>query len=196
MSTEQDLINKLLISKKIMEKHNEMGRGQIKESATYNIPEVEEFQPVNANYNLPQEFIQESTPKTPQPVTQDKIINSKLPDEIKQLMIEHPINQPSNPLSGGNTISPELAEKAARLMNSKANGDLINETTPQRKQPQSTGYSISADDIKNIVRETVTEVLKENGLLTESSKKTDEVFKFRVGQHLFEGKLTKVRKIT
>lgn len=195
MSTEQDLINKLLISKKIMEKHNEMGRGQIKESATYNIPDVEEFKPVSSNYNLPQEFLTESTPKTPQPVTQDKIINSKLPDEIKQLMIEHPINQPSNPLSGGNTISPELAEKAARLMNSKANGDLINETTPQRKQPQSTGYSISADDIKNIVRETVTEVLKENGLLTESSKKTDEVFKFRVGQHLFEGKLTKVRKI-
>lgn len=183
-----------------MEKHNEMGRGQIKESSTnYNIPEVEEFKPVNANYNLPQEFIQESTPQTPQPVTPDKIMSSKLPDEIKQLMMEHPIAQPSNPLSGGNTISSELAEKAARLMNTKANGELINETTTQRKQI--TNYErpqglISADDIKSIVRETITEVLKENGLLTESSKKTNEVFKFRVGQHLFEGKLTKVRKIS
>lgn len=198
MSTEQDLINKLLISKKIMEKHNEIGRGQSRDisHSISNSPMVEEYQPINANYNLPQEFLTESKPQlqSNQPVTQDKIMGSKLPDEIKRLMIEHPINQPANSMSGP-SLSNELVEKASRLMNTKANGELINENKKIQNYERPT-TNISADDIKNIVRETVTEVLKENGLLTESAKKTNEVFKFRVGQHLFEGKLTKVRKIT
>jgi hypothetical protein len=42
----------------------------------------------------------------------------------------------------------------------------------------------------------VEDVLKENGLLVESTKKSNDVFKFRVGQHIFEGKVTKVRKIS
>jgi hypothetical protein len=45
------------------------------------------------------------------------------------------------------------------------------------------------------MKEVVQEVLKENGLLTESETKSNEVFKFRVGQHIFEGKLVKVKKI-
>jgi hypothetical protein len=47
-----------------------------------------------------------------------------------------------------------------------------------------------------MVRETVEEVLKENGLLVESTKKSNEQFKFRVGQHIFEGRVTKIRKIS
>ena len=47
-----------------------------------------------------------------------------------------------------------------------------------------------------MLKEVVTEVLSENGLLTESEKNSNEVFKFRVGQHIFEGKLTKIKKIS
>ena len=61
---------------------------------------------------------------------------------------------------------------------------------------ENVGHGISADDIKSIVRETVEDVLKENGLLVESTKKSNDVFKFRVGQHIFEGKVTKVRKVS
>jgi hypothetical protein len=32
-------------------------------------------------------------------------------------------------------------------------------------------------------------------LLVESTTRSDEIFKFRVGNHLFEGKLTKIKKI-
>jgi CRISPR/Cas system type I-B associated protein Csh2 (Cas7 group RAMP superfamily) len=81
-------------------------------------------------------------------------------------------------------------------MNTKANGDLINESKPRVSTPQQQTIGLSANDIKNIVRETVQDVLKENGLLVESTKKSNEQFKFRVGQHLFEGRVTKIRKIS
>jgi len=93
-------------------------------------------------------------------------------------------------------ISNELVEKATRLMNTKANGDLIkeNKTRPVQQQTQST--SINANQIKSIVRETMEEVLRENGLLTESSINSNELFKFRVGEHIFEGKVMKIKKVT
>jgi len=196
MSAEQDLINKLIISKKIMERHDSMGRNGINNPEAFNTPRVEEFQPVNANYNLPQDLLsEESIPKSynTEVPTVDRIANSKLPDEIKRLMMEHPINQPSN--MGGPSLSNDLVEKASRLMNTNAKGEVINETK-QRQNVQQQTIGLSANDIKSIVRETVEDVLKENGLLVESTKKSNEQFKFRVGQHLFEGRVTKIRKIS
>jgi hypothetical protein len=38
--------------------------------------------------------------------------------------------------------------------------------------------------------------LKENGLLVESESRSSDMFKFRVGQHLFEGKVNKVKKMS
>jgi hypothetical protein len=197
MSAEQDLINKLMISKKIMERHDTMGRNGINNPEAFNSPMVEEFQPVNASYNLPQNLLsEESIPKSynTEVPTVDRIANSKLPDEIKRLMMEHPINQPSN--MGGPSLSNDLVEKASRLMNTNAKGEVINETKQRVSNPQPQSIGISASDIKTIVRETVEDVLKENGLLVESTKKSNEQFKFRVGQHLFEGRVTKIRKIS
>ena len=34
-----------------------------------------------------------------------------------------------------------------------------------------------------------------NGLITESSEKSNEVFTFKVGKHVFEGKVTKIKKL-
>jgi hypothetical protein len=202
MSAEQDLINKLMISKQIMQKHDTMGRGgsQSMPSQSMSSPMVENFTPVSANYNLPQEYlteapIQKMNTEIP---SADRIANSKLPDEIKRLMMEHPIQQP-NSSANSSVLSSDLVEKASRLMNTKANGDLINENVPKRTQQQQqtqSSVSISADDIRSIVRETVQDVLKENGLLVESTKKSNEIFKFRVGQHIFEGKLLKIRKVS
>ena len=202
MSAEQDLINKLIISKQIMQKHDTMGRGgsQSIPSQSMSSPMVEDFAPVSANYNLPQEYLTEApTQKMNTEVpSADRIANSKLPDEIKRLMMEHPIQQPNSSVNNS-VLSSDLIEKASRLMNTKANGDLINENVPKRTQQiQQTqpSVSISSDDIRSIVRETVQDVLKENGLLVESTKKSNEVFKFRVGQHIFEGKLLRVRKVS
>jgi hypothetical protein len=197
MNSEQDLIQKLMISKKIMEKHNDMGRNGIQSTGGMSSPMVEDFQPVQANYNLPQEFLSEqqvTKPVNNGPMTSDRIMDSKLPDEIKKLMMEHPIQQPTMG-AGTGTLSNELVEKASRLMNTNAKGDLIESKQPQRKQQSQSNVGVDANVIRDIVRETVEDVLRENGLLTESETKSNEVFKFRVGQHIFEGKLVRVKKI-
>jgi hypothetical protein len=197
MNSEQDLIQKLMISKKIMEKHNDMGRNGIPSSGGMSTPMVEDYQPIQATYNLPQEFLSEQEVAKPinnGPMTSDRILGSKLPDEIKKLMMEHPIQQPTMG-AGSGTLSNELVEKASRLMNTNAKGDLIESKQPQRQQQPKSNIGIDANEIRNIVRETVQDVLRENGLLTESETKSNEVFKFRVGQHIFEGKLVRVKKI-
>jgi hypothetical protein len=198
MPTEHDLIQKLMVSKKIMDKHNQISRGQL--PSTPQAPVLEDFQPVNAKYNLPQELLSEEQVQQNQKRTYnsetptvDRIMNSKVPDAIKQLMIEHPIQQPATNLNAGPSISNELVEKATRLMNTKANGEVINEN--QRPTPRQQNVSITANEIRDIVRETVESVLKENGLLVESTSKSNELFKFRVGEHIFEGKLLRTRKI-
>jgi len=193
MNSEQDLLNKLMISKKIMEKHNDMGRGGNIQS-TSNV-QLQEFQTPQAKYNLPNEFLTESRPQTTvdmvnQMPTEQRIMNSKLPDEIKKLMMEHPIDKPT--MGTGPTLSNELVEKASRLMNS----NLQEQPTKQQPQQQRQSTNVDLSSIKNIVRETVEDVLKENGLLVESTTRSDEVFKFRVGNHIFEGKLTKIKKIS
>ena len=192
MNNENDLIKRLMVSKAIMDNHNTMGRGGIPTNIGQT-PMVEDYQAPTSNYNLPEEFVSEQKNiPTPQPLTADRIMGSKLPDAIKQLMIENPISQPTS-MNGGATLSDDLVEKAARLMN---NGQTPITETRQKQVPQQSIPSITADDIRSIVRETMEEVLKENGLLVESTSKTNEQFKFRVGQHMFEGKLSKIRKIS
>ena len=193
MTNENDLIKKLMVSKQIMEKHKQMPRtgdsGII--SQNMNIPEVQEFSTPQANYSLPQEFLQEtkSFSNTPKDMSQDRILSSKLPNEIKQLMIEHPIAQPNS--VGGPSLSNELVEKAARLM---GNNTQNQQTTKSQSSPTN-NLGIDRETIKSIVRETVEEVLSENGLLVESTSKSNEVFSFRVGKHIFEGKVTKIKKV-
>ena len=198
MSAENDLIKKLMISKQIMNKHNEMPRGQAG-PGNINIPQTPELQDFNvpqANYNIPNEFLGETQiPKTTTSTngipTKDRILSSKLPDEIKKLMIEHPINQPNT--MKGPSLSDDLVEKASRLMNVNAAGQQTKKQNTQQPQQQFSG--LDADTIKSIVRETVEEVLSENGLLVESTSKSNELFSFKVGKHIFEGKVTKIKKI-
>jgi hypothetical protein len=200
MNSEQDLLQKLVLSKKIMERHDNMGRGGVQVSNP-SAPMVEDYQPVAASYNIPQEFMQEQriqksvSSDVPQ---HDRIANSKLPDEIKKLMMEHPIQQPSMGMSSGTVLSDDLVEKASRLMNTKANGDLIKPNQPRQVVQEQTSKSttgVSPKILKQIVIETVEDVLRDKGLLTESETKSNDVFKFRVGDHIFEGRVTKVKKI-
>ena len=183
-----DLMQKLLVSKKIMDRHKEMPRGQVTESSISlpSTPLVEDFQPVQGSYNIPQEYMSQevSKPVVPKSGNQkERILGSKLPDSIKRLMIEHPIDNP-NTMSGP-TLSDDLIERASRLMGTKPQ---VNE----QSQPQTVS---SNSDIKKMVKEAVREILSESGLITESTEKSNDVFTFRVGKHLFEGKLTKIKKM-
>jgi hypothetical protein len=168
----------------------------------YSSPMVENYEAPAAKYNLPAELLEEtrtaSQPRQSNLPIEDRIASSKLPDEIKRLMIEHPIQQPTMGMSSGSVLSNDLIEKASRLMNTDAKGNKINEASPRKEtiQPQVSSVSLTANQIRDIVRETVEDVLKENGLLVESESRSGDLFKFRVGQHLFEGKVNKVKKMS
>ena len=194
MTNENELLQKLMISKKIMDKHNEIPRSH-SEGQTLSAPMVESFSPIQASYNIPQEIVQENVAaKIPQyNNSQDRIMSSKLPDAIKQLMIEHPIAQPT--AMAGPTLSNELVEKAARLMNSNNGYVQESQTKKQTIQKSQTQPSIDDKNLKELLKEVVREVLAENGMITESVSKTNDVFSFKVGKHVFEGKVTKVKKI-
>lgn len=203
MTNEDDLIKKLMISKQIMEKHNQTPRGGVPSMTSYNSPEVDSFEPVSGRYNIPQELLQESEinqpylssvpsqPKMPQPVTTDRVMSSKLPDAIKRLMIEHPIEQPTS-MGGGTVLSDDLVERASRLMGTNPNPN----QPIQNKQSLQEQVLPNVNQLKSLLKEVVEEVLQENGILTESTQKSNEVFSFKVGKHIFEGKVTKIKKIS
>jgi hypothetical protein len=207
MTNELSLMEKLAVSKKIMDAHNNTPRGNVSENMNSynNSPSVENYEPVKGKYNIPQEFLQESqssepylssipkTPAMPQPLTSDRVMSSKLPDAIKRLMIEHPIEVPNSMGGGGSVLSDELVEKASRLMNLKGEPQPKQQVQEQSK-PQSSNFNMK--ELKSMLREVVEEVLQENGILSESEQKSNEVFSFKVGKHIFEGKVTKIKKIS
>jgi hypothetical protein len=185
-----DLMQKLMVAKKIMDVADQKPRGS-SQGTGLSTPMVESFNAAPATYNIPQEFIGEQKVEQPVssgPVTKDRILNSKLPDEIKRLMIEHPIEQPQQ-FNNTSVLSNEMVEKASRLMNTNAAGKVVKE--------QVTSKSTTSDlrTIQQVVRETVEQVLSENGLLIESTQKTKDQISFRVGQHIFEGVVTKIKKV-
>jgi len=201
-------MEKLALSKAIMDKAD-----GIKNSNSMNggLPptSLQQFDAPAAKYNIPAEFLQESE-QTQQPYlsnvprentkpvgvpTVDAIKNSKLPDEIKRLMMEHPIGQPQQQ---NTTISNDLIERASRLMNANKEGYIPESAKPkqQTQQPQSSVGGIDYKLIKKMINEAVNEALHENGLITESSEKSNEVFSFKVGKHIFEGKVTKIKKLS
>jgi len=193
---EQDLMQRLALSKAIMDKSETIKKGSLPPTSLqeYNVPE--------AKYNIPQGMLQEEQSQQPylssvpntKPVgvpTVDAIKNSRLPDEIKKLMIENPIAQPQQMM--GPTLSDELVEKAARLMKENKS-NYTPETTKKETNTKSTGLNLS--QIKEMVEEAVNNALRENGLLVESTEKANETFSFKVGKHIFEGKVTKIKKLS
>ena len=82
----EDFIQKLLLSKKIMEKSDSIKRGDVRDTtgisesysdSTVSKPSLQEFSAPNATYNLPQELMVENNPVQTKPFTNstDKILN-------------------------------------------------------------------------------------------------------------------------
>jgi len=204
MPTQEELMQRLAVSKKIMEKHGEIKRGDARPAT----PILEDYNTPPSNYNIPSEFLQEENnrrqdfdPSTP--LDENRILNSKLPDEIKRLMIEQPIVQP-NSMTGGVTLSDDVIEGATRLMKKdKLPETKINNNTQQLDKPNTTQSNFNITEIKSIirdvvrdtVRDVVREELKDAGMLVESTTNTNEIIQFKVGQHLFIGRVTKIKKL-
>jgi hypothetical protein len=207
------LLEKLAVSKAIMDKadgikNSNAMNGGLPPTSLQQLNAPETFDVPNIKYNIPSEFLQESE-QTQQPYlsnlprentkpvgvpTVDAIKNSKLPDEIKRLMIENPIVQPQQ--QSTTTISNELVEKAARLMKQGNQNYIPESAKPKQQTQQSPTGGIDYKLIKKMINEAVNEALHENGLITESSEKSNEIFTFKVGKHVFEGKVTKIKKLS
>jgi hypothetical protein len=194
------LMQKLMISKAIMDRSDNIKRGDV---SNQSLPQsmIQEFNVPQAKYNIPQEYLSEqnsqqsnmpivNTKPTGSP-TVDAIKNSKLPDEIKRLMMEHPIQQQQQQTV---TISNDLVERASRLM--KENGNSYVPDSAKPKQSNTNTGSVDYNLINKMIKEAVNESLRENGLLVESTEKSTEVFSFKVGKHVFEGKVTKIKKLS
>lgn len=196
-----NLMEKLAVSKKIMEKHNSTPRVQ-----GGSLPMVDN---PNASYNIPQDMLQQppqqqqtiSQPSmSNEPVTENAIKNSKLPDAIKRLMLDNPIAQPQSSVPA---LSNDIIEGAARLMKNNSTpqpNELVNTQQPLKEVSSSTSLNndlkqMIRDVVRDTVRDVVREELKSSGMVTEGNQKVNETLSLRVGKHVFEGKVLKVKKV-
>lgn len=107
---------------------------------------------------------------------------SKMPDAIKQAMMETPIDIPENPFSVGSfdlEDVPELVEQPKQV---------VRETT-QRNTP-----NIDADTIRQIVREEIEDVVRDVvGEYLDNSLVTEDI-QIKVGETIFSGNLKPLPK--
>jgi hypothetical protein len=120
-------------------------------------------------------------------------------------MIEQPIVQP-NSVTSNTALSNEVIEGAVRLMKKDNKiSDMPQTITPQQRTTieTHTTSNINVNEIKNMirdvvrdtVRDVVKEELKEAGMIVESTTNSNETIQFKVGNTVFVGKITKVKKL-
>jgi hypothetical protein len=88
-------------------------------------------------------------------------------------------------MGGSVTLSDDLIERASRLMGQNKK-QVVEQAVPQ----------YNSENLRSVLKEVVKEVLHENGLIVENVEKSNDNFRFQVGKHLFEGKLTKIKKLS
>ena len=193
-----DLMAKLAQAKKVMKKvdSGNFKTGQINEEILrsnpedINIPDMSQF---NQTEHLSEEITNYgdvSKFNVGVPANIQKIRESKLPDVIKQAMIDHPIVQPDISLTDG--IDMKIIKGAKRLMEQDA---------PQNKnktQQSPTTYNINEiiTRLTPIIENTIRKVLDEklNQLLTaQKTQSINENLVLKVGDSVFKGKITGVQ---
>lgn len=188
-----ELAQKLVNSRKVMQKVStgEYERGNIDESAIISNDET----PMMTEGTSQMESIPQQQIKQPQPITVEKIQQSKLPDAIKKAMIENPIPQ----ITMNDGLDINLAAKAKRLMEqdglSTKSGSKPS-SIPQ-KQTRDTGIpQINESKLEKLVENAVRKVLDEKltQILSAQQLQTiNENLVLKVGDSIFQGKITKVK---
>lgn len=178
--TENDLMMKLVNAKKVMNKvdNGNYQTGNINESMLFSDPE----QLVNS------ETTQPTRPKGVPTV--QKIQESKLPDAIKQAMIENPIPQ----ISLNETLDMDFIKGAKRLMEQEG---LTKKPTTQTQTKSTPVQNIDMNSIAVLIENTVRKVMDEklNQILTAQQTSTiNENLVLKVGDSVFKGKITGVNK--
>lgn len=176
---ENDLMKKLVTAKKIM---NKVDRGD------YQRGNIDESLLLSDVIDVNESNVQKDVSK--QQVNLDKINNSKLPDVIKQAMIDRPIQQ----ISLNETIDMNIVKGAKKLM--EREGMIGN-----KKQSNNVNTPQISNDLVNvitpIIENTIRKVLDEklNQILkAEKNVNLNENLVLKVGDSIFSGKITNVKK--
>lgn len=203
--TENDLMQRLVNAKKVMKKVDNGNFYGGSNPTTSTVSESNEI-PVNMEQPIQEPFSAEKLMNQPPPNAQ-KIMESKLPDAIKQAMIERPIAQ----ISLGDSLDMNFVEKTKRLM-AESEGGSTSKPKPVSKQPvskrpqSSEPINLPEDStlveqltpiIENIVRKTIGEIMdrKLDQMLTaQQTMSINENLVLKVGDSIFKGKITGVKK--
>jgi len=187
-----DLMSKLVKAKKVMNMVDggNYQKGNIDESILRSAPEdvANKMQTMN-----PMENRSVSRP-VGGPVNFEKIQGSKLPDAIKQAMIDHPIQQMPS-ISLNETLDMDFIKGAKRLMEQENVSSKTQQ--PQRSYSSQPTTNIDMKAIEVLIENTIRKVLDEklNQLLTaQTTSSINESLVLKVGDSIFKGKITGVNK--
>jgi len=124
------------------------------------------------------------------PTTPDRINKSKLPDNIKKAMIEHPI--PEITLNDG--LDMRSVNKARQLMEQEGVGNKQSSSKHSNVQQISSGdlERKLAPIIENIIRKVMDEKLNQI-LVAQQLGTINENLVLKVGDSIFQGKITGVK---
>ena len=143
-------------------------------------------------------------------MTEESIRNSRLPDAIKQAMIDSPIPD----VSPTPNLSESFMEKVSQKMNSEeysiqnmrntANSNInkVSIPTTQIKENKSTdpipspfeSSSVDINSLKETIKECIKEIMVEENLLMES-KNIKENLQIRVGNKIFVGNIKSIKSV-
>lgn len=181
------LMEKLAKASKVMQKveGGTYTKGNVNTDILFSSPEelMENQNTTQPNYNVPQQG------------NVERIQNSKLPDAIKQAMIDKPIQQISQ-ISLNETLDMNFIQGAKRLMEQEG-------TAPKQKQQQqirpssNTPSNVDMNSLAVLIENTVRKVMDEklNQILSAHQTTTmNENLVLKVGDSIFKGKITGVNK--
>lgn len=185
----EDLIKRLVNAKKVM---NKVDGGDFKKG---NIdPTALQHNPDQMVPNAPKQNVRNVASNV---VNEDKIMNSKLPDNIKQAMINNPIPTVDN-ISLSDNLDLSIVEGAKKLMEKEGLSSGVTEQPTISNQPTN---NVVGGDLKSIIKETIKETLEEIvdrklELILSASKTAsiNETLVLKVGDSIFKGKITGVNK--
>ena len=185
----EKLTNSLLAAKQVM---NKVDKGDYQ---TGNVNPSALSQDIDNFNQNPQTSSRVNQSPVSANMNEEKIRNSRLPENIKQLMIENPIPtlDVNNELPSG--FIDEVAKKMEEQSKFGSGAQKINET-PKKQASQPT---LNNEDLKSFIKQTIVETLDEIidtklNKLMESNKSVDENLKIQVGDSVFIGKISDVRK--
>jgi hypothetical protein len=191
--TEKQLIQKLVGAKKVMDivDGGEYTEGNI-EMSKFTAPETPTSIPNDTSKNI-------QYPQNPA-LNEERIRQSKLPDAIKEAMINNPIYQPN--IDATQQMDMKIFKNAKRLMkeDNGSNKPIIKGQTPTKqhnsKQQSNFNTTYLIENLEPIIENVIRKVLDEKLTQILSAYNTGSVnenLAIKVGDSIFHGKITKVK---